>query len=63
MHHRPFRARTQPPHAPLRFELPDFACDAHCHVFGPSARFPFAQGRAYTPPDTEFSELVALQTG
>lgn len=40
---------------------PPGACDAHCHVFGPAARFPFSPTRAYTPPDSGFEEFVALQ--
>ena len=36
------------------------ACDAHCHVFGPAARFPYAPGRAYTPPDAPRESLDAL---
>jgi len=36
------------------------ACDAHCHVFGPAARFPYAPGRAYTPPDAPKERLAAL---
>ena len=31
--------------------LPDGACDSHCHVFGPAARFPYAPERTYTPVD------------
>ena len=31
--------------------LPHGACDAHCHVFGPAARFPFAADRPFTPAD------------
>ena len=31
--------------------LPPGACDAHCHVFGPAARFPFASTSTYVPVD------------
>ena len=31
--------------------LPPEACDAHCHVFGPAARFPFASTSTYVPVD------------
>ena len=40
--------------------LPKGACDAHCHVFGPAARFPFAPERTYTPVDAPWETLVAL---
>ena len=30
---------------------PPLSCDTHAHVFGPAARYPFAEGRGYTPPD------------
>jgi len=47
---------------PLRpkLELPAGACDAHCHVFGPAARFPYAADRSYTPPDAPVEQLRAL---
>jgi 2-pyrone-4,6-dicarboxylate lactonase len=40
--------------------LPAFACDTHCHVFGPADRFPYADDRSYTPPDAPYEHLVAL---
>jgi 2-pyrone-4,6-dicarboxylate lactonase len=43
-----------------RFGMPPLACDAHCHVFGPAAAFPYAPGRAYTPPDAPKERLSAL---
>jgi 2-pyrone-4,6-dicarboxylate lactonase len=43
-----------------RFRMPPLACDAHCHVFGPAARFPYAPGRAYTPPDAPKDRLSAV---
>jgi predicted TIM-barrel fold metal-dependent hydrolase len=42
------------------FRLPPGACDAHCHVFGPGARFPYAPGRRYTPEDAPKEALAAL---
>ena len=33
------------------FEVPAGAVDAHCHVFGPGAEFPYAPERKYTPCD------------
>ncbi len=43
------------------FLLPDGAVDAHCHVFGPSAEFPFAPERKYTPCDAGKDQLFALR--
>jgi 2-pyrone-4,6-dicarboxylate lactonase len=43
-----------------RFVLPPDACDAHCHVFGPADRFPYAPDRTYTPPDAPKEGLAAL---
>ena len=42
------------------YVLPANACDAHCHVFGPGARFPYAADRAYTPPDAPVEALMRL---
>jgi 2-pyrone-4,6-dicarboxylate lactonase len=44
-----------------RFQLPAGAVDAHCHVFGPGAEFPFAPERKYTPCDGGKEELFALR--
>lgn len=43
-----------------KFRLPAGACDAHCHVFGPADRFPYAPGRRYTPDDAPKETLAAL---
>jgi 2-pyrone-4,6-dicarboxylate lactonase len=48
------------PHRPRAFTPPPGACDAHCHVFGPAARFPFAADRRYTPPDAGAEDLARL---
>jgi len=44
-----------------RFVPPPGAVDAHCHVFGPAAEFPFAPERRYTPCDAPKSTLWALR--
>ena len=43
-----------------RTTLPPGACDAHCHVFGPATRFPYAPERRYTPADAPKETLAAL---
>lgn len=48
------------PHPP-RFSPPPGACDAHCHVFGPAARYPFSASRTYTPPDSGIDLFERLQ--
>ncbi|GGM01035.1 amidohydrolase family protein [Pseudomonas asuensis] len=43
-----------------QYTLPEGAWDAHCHVFGPASRFPYAPDRSYTPPDAPFETLRNL---
>lgn len=43
------------------FRPPEGAVDAHCHVFGPANRFPFAPERKYTPVDAPRERLFALR--
>ena len=70
-------ATTNPPHTealvptvpgpipeasrPTAFTPPPLACDAHCHVFGPAATFPFSPSRTYTPPDSGIEDFERLQ--
>ena len=42
------------------YRAPPGACDAHCHIFGPARRFPYAATRRYTPPDAPKEMLAAL---
>ncbi len=46
---------VRPTYAP-----PPQACDAHCHIFGPAGKFPYAPERRYTPPDSPKEKLRAL---
>ncbi len=50
-----FSSRRKP-----AFRPPPGSCDAHCHVFGPAAVFPYAPNRRYTPEDAPKEELFAL---
>jgi 2-pyrone-4,6-dicarboxylate lactonase len=43
------------------YKPPAGAVDAHCHVFGPEAVFPFAPERKYTPCDAPKEKLFALR--
>lgn len=43
------------------YTLPDGACDAHFHVFGPPDRFPFAATRRYTPPAAPIEHYFMMQ--
>jgi len=44
-----------------RFRPPPGAVDAHCHVFGPAAEFPYAPERKYTPCDAPKAKLFELR--
>jgi len=43
------------------FKLPAGTVDAHCHVFGPGAQYPYAPERKYTPCDASREQLYALR--
>jgi predicted TIM-barrel fold metal-dependent hydrolase len=56
---------SDPRIAPRRrpaFTLPPNTCDAHCHVFGPGSKFPYAPTRSYTPEDAPKEALEALHS-
>lgn len=54
------RSWTEAPSAP-RFVPPPGAIDAHCHVFGPAAHFPFSAKAKYLPQDAGPDMLFALR--
>lgn len=43
-----------------RLALPPGACDAHCHIFGPTDTFPYAPERTFTPPEAPKERLRQL---
>ena len=53
----PFHPNPSKPH----YRLPAGAVDAHCHVFGPEHKFPYAPERKYTPCDAPKEKLFALR--
>lgn len=53
----PYHPNPSRPH----FVLPPGAVDAHCHVFGPGALFPYAPERKYTPCDASKWALWQLR--
>ena len=54
------RSWTLEPSTP-RFTPPPGAVDAHCHVFGPQADFPFSPKAKYLPQDAGPDALFALR--
>jgi len=50
----PLSNPTRPKYVP-----PPLACDAHCHVFGPPGKFPYAADRPYTPAEPAPKERLA----
>jgi predicted TIM-barrel fold metal-dependent hydrolase len=55
-------ATTETPRMPgrPRHALPPFACDAHCHVFGPYDRFPLRHPSSYAAPDAPAARHLAM---
>src|SRR5258708_25898284 len=53
--------RFHPSPSQPRFRLPPGAVDAHCHVFGSGAEFPYAPERKYAPCDGSKTQLFALR--
>jgi len=43
-----------------RFKAPPLSCDAHCHVFGPHAIFPYSDNASYWPPDADKHALKRI---
>jgi predicted TIM-barrel fold metal-dependent hydrolase len=52
----PQRKEIRRPFTPV----PPHAVDCHAHIFGPADRFPFAEGRSYTPPEASEADYLAM---
>lgn len=46
---------------PAKFAVPAGAWDTHFHILGPQARFPYSEGRKYTPPDASIDQYRLVQ--
>jgi predicted TIM-barrel fold metal-dependent hydrolase len=44
-----------------KYTPPPGSCDAHCHIFGPGDKYPYASDRTYTPPDAPLEKFRELQ--
>src|SRR6516164_8331172 len=53
-------AKAAQPATPVDFDMPPHACDCHTHIHGDPARFPFFEGRVYTPEPASPEEMAAL---
>jgi 2-pyrone-4,6-dicarboxylate lactonase len=54
-------APDREPRPPLE-RFPAKACDTHAHICGPASRFPYAEERIYTPPDSTLADYLSLLT-
>jgi len=57
----PFCRPPDPNTRTPQYKPPPHACDAHCHIFGPGGKYPYAPDRSYTPPDAPLERFVELQ--
>jgi predicted TIM-barrel fold metal-dependent hydrolase len=60
MHNRPVLAKAAQPSTPVNFEVPEGACDCHTHIHGDVEKFPFFDGRVYTPEPASPDEMSML---
>jgi len=53
-------AKASQPITRVNFDVPANACDCHTHIFGDPQKFPFWEGRSYTPEPATPEEMSAL---
>jgi 2-pyrone-4,6-dicarboxylate lactonase len=44
----------------VKFDVPEGAIDCHAHIFGPIEKYPYFDGRGYTPPDAPLETFLQL---
>jgi predicted TIM-barrel fold metal-dependent hydrolase len=55
-------ALASQPGTRVNFRMPQNACDCHTHIHGEPARFPWFEGRVYTPELATPAEMLALHS-
>jgi len=53
-------AKASQPSTPVNFDVPAGACDCHTHIHADPEKFPFYEGRVYTPEPASPEEMSAL---
>ena len=53
-------AKASQPSTPVNFDVPAGACDCHTHIHADPEKFPFYEGRIYTPEPASPEEMSAL---
>jgi hypothetical protein len=53
-------AKASQPSTSVNFDVPAQACDCHTHIHGDPAKFPWFEGRTYTPEMALPEEMTAL---
>jgi predicted TIM-barrel fold metal-dependent hydrolase len=53
-------AAAPQPKTKVNFDVPAGSCDCHVHIFGNAKRYPFFEGRVYTPPTADIEDLRKL---
>ena len=53
-------AKASQPSTAVNFDVPAGACDCHTHIHGDVKKFPFFEGRGYTPEEAPPEEMAQL---
>jgi predicted TIM-barrel fold metal-dependent hydrolase len=60
MNAKPAFTKAAQPATPMNFEVPPGACDCHTHIHPDPEKFPFFEGRVYTPELASPEEMAEL---